>query len=74
MIQPHYHIIEKNNSWELSEFVNNAIEDGWIPAGGIFYHNNRYMQAIWRPPLPKEIKITMDNVTNQEAIKKEKLC
>jgi hypothetical protein len=68
----HYRIIEASHEARLMTKISNMIADGWIPAGGVAHspEGRLYMQAMWRPPLPAEVKIIMQNATNMEPIKK----
>jgi hypothetical protein len=54
------------------EQVNNMIQDGWIPCGGVMMTpNGDVFQAMWYPPVPTEIITRMENVTTMKAIKND---
>jgi hypothetical protein len=58
----YYKIVLDRQPTGLLDIVNNMIKDGWIPCGGLCVDKNDvYYQAMWRPPLPEEIKIHMQN-------------
>lgn len=60
-----YKVICVEHLTALETRVNNMIEDGWIPAGGVYQHNNRYLQAMWRPPLPHDVREAMKKVMDK---------
>jgi len=56
----HYTIAIGHTIGELESRVTKMIDDGWIPAGGLMWYNQRYLQAMWRPPMPKDIRNAME--------------
>lgn len=49
-----YNIVEAPSTWDLIKQVNEAMQKGWKPIGGIFiYEQNKFFQAItWENDLP----------------------
>jgi hypothetical protein len=43
----------------LMEKVSNMVADGWIPTGGYYTDRRYHMQAVWLPPIPEHVRITM---------------
>jgi hypothetical protein len=66
----HYRVIKMQNLDMLMNKASNMIGDGWMPAGGIAHHGQLYMQAMWRPPMPDEVKIIMQTASDMEAVTK----
>ena len=64
----HYRLVREYNTDAFQNTINNMINDGWIPTGGIAYYNNDKIQAMWRPPLPEIVKIAMEKMQSQRPI------
>jgi hypothetical protein len=65
----HYRIIQNQYLDMLVNEASNMIADGWMPAGGVVHKGSRYLQAMWRPPMPAEVKIIMQTVSDMEPTK-----
>ena len=55
-----YQILESKYVDQLAAEVNAAIEDGWVPQGGVMAYNHNgepiYYQAVQQPPKKAVIK------------------
>lgn len=56
-----YIIIESKNVAQLVFRINELIECGWQPLGGVCHGANNYIQAMTRSTRAKNIKISVIN-------------
>jgi hypothetical protein len=64
MNMQHYKIVQCGTIGGLMEKVSNMVADGWIPSGGYTRSKDgwSHMQAVWLPPIPEHVRITMEKL------------